>query len=71
MDLNRAIADLREEQARIDKTIESLSILQADTPALRPRVRHKRGRKFMTSEERLEVSARMRKYWAQRRETLK
>jgi len=57
MDLQKAIRDLYEEKERIDGVIASLEQY----------LRTKRGRKSMGPEERQEVSARMRSYWASRR----
>lgn len=64
MDLTRAINHLRWELEQIDLAIEHLTALQ-DSPA--PYI-VKRGRKSMNEAERQEVSERMRKYWAQRRQ---
>lgn len=65
MDLQKAIRDLYEEKERIDGVIASLEQYlrtNGNVPAKR-----KRGRKSMGPEERQEVSARMRSYWAARR----
>lgn len=65
MDLQKAIRDLYEEKARIDGVIASLELyLQRNGSVTAKR---KRGRKSMGPEERQEVSARMRSYWAARR----
>jgi hypothetical protein len=68
MDLSKTIADLYEEKTRLDQVIASLEQLSGvgfpvsiSTP--------RRGRKFMSPEERREVSERMRKYWAGRKAT--
>lgn len=68
MDLYKAIRTLNDERKRLDELIESLEELRArgdtrEPPVIRPR----RGRKKMTASERLEVSRRMKKYWAARR----
>ena len=66
MDLSKTIADLYEEKARLDKVIASLEQFGVESfpvPLSTPR----RGRKFMSPEERREVSDRMRKYWAERK----
>lgn len=67
VDLYKAIRQLYEERARLDRVIASLEELQktaADAPGAAPK---RRGRKGMTAEEREEVSHRMKQYWAQRR----
>ena len=66
MDLSKTIAELYEEKTRLDKVIASLEQLGIDSfPVALPASR--RGRKFMSPEERREVSDRMRKYWAERK----
>ncbi len=70
MDLAKAIRELTEEKRRLDAVIASLELMlaaESKLPALRPRGGRKRGRKSMSREERLEVSERMKKYWAARR----
>ncbi len=64
MDVSQTILDLRAELARIDAAIQTLEQLQGGV--VKPR--SKRGRKAMAEEERAEVSSRMKRYWAQRRE---
>jgi dsDNA-specific endonuclease/ATPase MutS2 len=69
MDLDKAIQQLHREKERLERVIASLEELQRTagaTPAPAERVR-RRGRKFMGPQERLEVSQRMKKYWAARR----
>lgn len=65
MDLQKAIRELYEEKERIDGIIASLEQYVRTNGAIP--VKRKRGRKSMGPEERLEVSARMRSYWAARR----
>ncbi len=68
MDLYKAIRSLYEEKKRLDRLIQSLERIQARgvvAPAEKPRSR--RGRRSMSAEERREVSARMKRYWAARR----
>ena len=65
MDLQKAIRDLYEEKERIDEVIASLEQYLRTNGAVSPK--RKRGRKSMGPEERQEVSARMRSYWASRR----
>jgi len=72
MDLNATIRELRSERDRLAAVIAQLESLSAGKNgtqsvygALAPHSR--RGRKFMSAEERREVSARMKRYWASRR----
>jgi hypothetical protein len=70
MDLYKAIQELYEEKERLERVIASLEELQR-TAESAPEFTHtpkRRGRKSMTAKERQEVSERMKKYWAQRRE---
>ena len=66
MDLSKTIADLYEERSRLDRVIASLEQL-AEDPFPLPIATSRRGRKFMSPEERREVSERMRRYWAGRK----
>ena len=70
MDLYKAIQDLYAEKEKLERVIASLEELQrtaGSVPAL-PKPAKRRGRKSMDSAERQEVSERMRKYWASRRQ---
>ena len=68
MDLPKAIRELYEEKERIDGVIASLEqYLRTKGTGAETR---KRGRKSMGPEERREVAARMRNYWAARRTEL-
>lgn len=70
MDLSKAIRELSEEKRRLDAVIASLELMLAAgsrLPPPRPRGGRKRGRKSMSREERQQVSERMKKYWALRR----
>ena len=76
MDLYQAIKDLQAEKKRLDQVIESLESLLADGKPQKakpdpppPRLRGRRGRKHMNEDERIQVSERMRRYWASRRKT--
>jgi hypothetical protein len=62
MDLQKAIDELIEEKQRIEKAIQCLGEIVAG-----PAGESRRGRKGMNEAERLEVSERMRRYWAERR----
>jgi len=69
MDLYRIIRDLVDERNRIQRIIESLQ----DSPrrgrkSKRPAAK-RRGRKSMDDAARREVSERMKRYWAMRRES--
>jgi hypothetical protein len=66
MDLSKTLAELYEEKIRLDKVIASLEQL-AEFPLSLPVSSSRRGRKFMSPQERLQVSERMRKYWAERK----
>jgi hypothetical protein len=69
MDLYKAIQDLYIEKEKLERVIASLEELQRSAGAapLLPKPVQRRGRKSMNSLERQEVSERMRKYWAARR----
>lgn len=69
MDLYKAIRDLYAEKERLERVIASLEELQrkASAPPEKTTSGKRRGRKSMSADERKEVSARMKKYWAGRR----
>ena len=69
MDLYKAIQDLYAEKEKLERVIASLEELQRTAGAVPPLPKpvKRRGRKSMNSDERQEVSERMRKYWAARR----
>ena len=66
MDLTTKIAELRREKERLERVIASLQELQVGATVASFQ-KKRRGRKSMSPEERREVSARMKKYWAGRR----
>ena len=70
MDLYKAIQDLYAEKEKLERVIASLEELQrtAGSVPVLPKPAKRRGRKSMDSSERQEVSERMRKYWAARRQ---
>jgi len=70
MDLYKAIQDLYAEKEKLERVIASLEELQrtAGSEPVLPKPAKRRGRKSMDSSERQEVSERMRKYWANRRQ---
>ncbi len=61
MDLQKAIGELRARKAQVERAIAQMEELLSGTD--RPK---RRGRKSMSSEERAEVSRRMKNYWASR-----
>jgi hypothetical protein len=70
MNIDKAIRELYEEKKRLDRVIASLEEMQRNggVQALTP-AEKKRGRKSMDDEARREVSARMRRYWEERRKS--
>ena len=68
MDLSDAIQKLYAEKESLLRAISALEALQQGSQSGSAAVtRSRRGRKSMDSEERQEVSLRMKKYWANRR----
>jgi hypothetical protein len=68
MDIHKLIQELHAEREALDRAISSLEELQrSDSNVPLHWNRGRRGRKFMGPKEREEVSARMKKYWAARR----
>jgi hypothetical protein len=68
MDLSDAIQKLYAEKETLLRAISALEALQQGSQSGSPAAgRSRRGRKSMDSEERQEVSMRMKKYWASRR----
>ena len=69
MDLHKTIQDLYAEKEKLERVIASLEELQRAAAANSVLVgrNKRRGRKSMGSQERKEVSERMKKYWAGRR----
>lgn len=70
MDLHKIIEDLNNEKEALERTIALLQQLQTGTSSTSidlGAALKRRGRKSMDSKEREEVSARMKRYWAQRR----
>jgi hypothetical protein len=70
MDLYKAIQELYAEKEKLERVIASLEELQRTTVSLPNLVKpaKRRGRKSMNTAQRQEVSERMRKYWAGRRQ---
>jgi hypothetical protein len=70
MDLLKSIRELHAEKEKLERVIASLEELQrgaGELPEL-PGAKGRRGRKEMSARERQEVSERMKKYWASRRQ---
>ncbi len=67
MDLQEAIRALKQQKERVEQAIAALEqYLGRGQNALL--LSNQRGRKSMPAEERLQVSERMKKYWAKRRQ---
>ena len=66
MDLYKIIGDLLDERNRIARIIQSLE--EAGGGHETPASRKKRGRKSMDAKARSDVSERMKRYWAQRKQ---
>jgi hypothetical protein len=67
VDLIKIIHELREEQKKLDGIIASLEQLSGGVLSRIPAVPSRRGRRSMDADARLEVSRRMKTYWANRR----
>jgi hypothetical protein len=69
MDLFKTIAELYVEKEKLDRVIASLEeLLHSKSSQTALGGRSRRGRKSMGAKERQEVSARMKRYWAGRRQ---
>ena len=68
MDPAELIAKLRAERVRMDQIIASLEELRRLKEEAKPHLKSRRGRKSMDEAGRREVSERMKKYWATRRQ---
>jgi hypothetical protein len=67
IDFTKTLEVLRREKEKLERAIAALEELQAEGEIRAPLL-SRRGRKSMTAEERQEISVRMKKYWAGRRE---
>ena len=67
MDLNKTINELRAQRDKLDAAIAQLESLSSPDGLIKAFTHSRRGRKSMGAEERREVSARMKRYWAKRR----
>ena len=70
MDLNKTLQELYWQKDRIERAIASLECLHTSEGDAVPTVQRpkRRGRHGMSATERQEVSERMKRYWASRRE---
>ena len=66
MDLPKIIEELRRDKEKLECVIASVEALQAPSVEENVPLQKRRGRKFMSPEERRQVSARMKRYWAER-----
>ena len=68
MDLNKIIRELRDERSKLDRILNSLEQLtsSASSADVIPSARF--GRRPMAPEAREEISRRMKRYWASRRD---
>ena len=67
MDWYAAIRELHEEKKRLDRLIAALEAIENGGNAEGTSGLPRRGRKMMSAEERKQVSERMKRYWAARR----
>ena len=67
MDWYAAIHELHEEKKRLDRLIAALEAIENGTSPETTSGLPRRGRKTMSAEERKQVSERMKRYWAGRR----
>ena len=67
MDLTQTLEQLYAHKQKLERALELLHQLQAGGPTTGQPGGKRRGRKSMPAEERQEVSARMKRYWAEQR----
>ncbi len=67
MDLNKIIRELQDERKKLDQIVASLEQLKLNSGKT-SQLESRRGRRSMDSDARQEVSKRMKRYWASRRE---
>jgi hypothetical protein len=67
MNLLKTIAELHEQKNKLDRVIAVLEGFDSHQSG-QPTARRRRGRKSMGAKECLEVSARLKRYWAQKRQ---
>ena len=68
MDLSTTIAEFLEQKEKVDRVIAALEELASVMDSQPVPKRDRRGRKSMGAQERLQVSVRMKQYWARRRQ---
>jgi len=66
MDLTKTIEELLREKEKLERVIASMEEMRGTVTGAVTQPK-RQGRKFMSLEERREVSERMKKYWAGRR----
>jgi hypothetical protein len=71
MDLEETIRQLQVQKGQIDAVIANLEQLQGKDGGGKVVIPDRRGRKSMVPEERQQVSDRIKRYWATRREQVK
>jgi hypothetical protein len=70
VDFYHVIRELLEEKKRLDRLIAALDAIENGQPQEKAvNVSRRRGRKSMSENERREVSERMKRYWAARRDS--
>jgi hypothetical protein len=67
MDLTKIIGELQQEREKLSQIIQSLEQLSKSSVKFTEPTEARRGRRFMDAEARMDVSRRMKKYWAARR----
>ena len=68
MDVAKILRELKAQREQLDRAIAAVEAVSGDKGTQAPTAPSmRRGRKFMTEEERKEVSRRMRRYWDSRR----
>ena len=70
MDLTQTLVELHADKKRLERAIAAMEELARSLcgNAIPGKLSQRRGRKSMNAEERLEVSRRMKRYWAKRRQ---
>ena len=68
MDLNKIIRELRDERSKLDRILSSLEQLTSSVNSVATVPGSRFGRRPMAPEAREEISRRMKRYWASRRE---
>lgn len=71
MELQQLLEKLKVERAKLDEIISSLEQLESTIAGAKPFLKNRRGRKSMDEAARKDVSERMKRYWARRRQAKK